>query len=86
MAAGGGPPCRQLLDGPGDALLEIAACPELLVAVPDAVVLQLLAYHVALRAGQGRRRARKPAAKSVEPRRVTGSLLDPRLVPRPGPA
>jgi glutamine---fructose-6-phosphate transaminase (isomerizing) len=43
---------RQLLDGPGDALLEIPACPELWSPFLTVVPLQLLAYHVALRAGR----------------------------------
>ncbi len=52
VAAGGDPALRQLLDGPGDALLEIAPCPELWTPFLTVIPLQLLAYHVALRAGR----------------------------------
>ena len=52
VAAGGDPALRQLLDGPGDALLEIPPCPELWSPFLTVIPLQLLAYHVALRAGR----------------------------------
>jgi glutamine---fructose-6-phosphate transaminase (isomerizing) len=43
---------RLLLDGPGDAILEIPPCPELWSPFLTVIPLQLLAYHVALRAGR----------------------------------
>jgi glucosamine--fructose-6-phosphate aminotransferase (isomerizing) len=52
VAAAGDPSLAQLLDGPGDALLEIPACPELWSPFLTVIPLQLLAYHVALRAGR----------------------------------
>jgi glucosamine--fructose-6-phosphate aminotransferase (isomerizing) len=52
VAATGDPTLAQLLDGPGDALLEIPACSELWSPFLTVIPLQLLAYHVALRAGR----------------------------------
>jgi glucosamine--fructose-6-phosphate aminotransferase (isomerizing) len=52
VAAAGDPSLAQLLDGPGDALLEIPACPELWSPFLTVIPLQLLAYHVARRAGR----------------------------------
>jgi glucosamine--fructose-6-phosphate aminotransferase (isomerizing) len=43
---------RSLLDGPGDALVEVPECPELWSPFLTVLPLQLLAYHVALRAGR----------------------------------
>jgi glucosamine--fructose-6-phosphate aminotransferase (isomerizing) len=43
---------RALLDGPGDRLLEVPACPEPWSPFVAVVPLQLLAYHVAVRAGR----------------------------------
>jgi glucosamine--fructose-6-phosphate aminotransferase (isomerizing) len=43
---------RALVDSPRDALLEIPACPELWSPFLTVIPLQLLAYHVALRAGR----------------------------------
>ena len=44
----------------GDALLEIPPCPELLSPFLTVIPLQLLAYHIALRAGMRRRPAPQP--------------------------
>jgi glucosamine--fructose-6-phosphate aminotransferase (isomerizing) len=52
VAATGDPTLAQLLDGPGDALLEIPPCSELWSPFLTVIPLQLLAYHVALRAGR----------------------------------
>jgi glucosamine--fructose-6-phosphate aminotransferase (isomerizing) len=52
VAAAGDGTLRQLLDGPGDAILDIPACPELWSPFLAIIPLQLLAYHVALRAGR----------------------------------
>jgi glucosamine--fructose-6-phosphate aminotransferase (isomerizing) len=52
IASAGDHALRQLLDGPHDALLEIPACPELWSPFLAVIPLQLLAYHVALRAGR----------------------------------
>ena len=52
VAAVGDGILRQLLDGRGDAVLEIPACPELWSPFLAIIPLQLLAYHVALRAGR----------------------------------
>jgi glucosamine--fructose-6-phosphate aminotransferase (isomerizing) len=43
---------RQMLDGRDDALVEIPSCPELWSPFLTVIPLQLLAYHVALRAGR----------------------------------
>ncbi len=43
---------RALVDSPRDALLEVPACPELWSPFLSVIPLQLLAYHVALRAGR----------------------------------
>jgi glucosamine--fructose-6-phosphate aminotransferase (isomerizing) len=52
IATAGDGTLRAMLDGPGDALLEIPAGPELWSPFLTVVPLQLLAYHVALRAGR----------------------------------
>jgi glucosamine--fructose-6-phosphate aminotransferase (isomerizing) len=52
VASAGDATLRALLDGPGDALLEIPPCPELWSPFLTVIPLQLLAYHVALRAGR----------------------------------
>ena len=52
VATAGHGALRELLDGPEDALLEIPACPELWSPFLTVIPLQLLAYHVALRAGR----------------------------------
>jgi glucosamine--fructose-6-phosphate aminotransferase (isomerizing) len=52
VASAGDDSLRQMLDGPGDALLEIPRCPELWSPFLTVIPLQLLAYHVALRAGR----------------------------------
>jgi len=52
VAAGGDVALKDLLDGPGDSLLEIPSCPELWSPFLAVIPLQLLAYHVALRAGR----------------------------------
>jgi glucosamine--fructose-6-phosphate aminotransferase (isomerizing) len=52
VATDGDGALRQLLDGPGDALIEIPPCPELWSPFLAVIPLQLLAYHVALRAGR----------------------------------
>jgi len=52
VATGGDSALRHLLDGPGDTLLEIPTCPELWSPFLTVIPLQLLAYHVALRAGR----------------------------------
>jgi glucosamine--fructose-6-phosphate aminotransferase (isomerizing) len=52
IASAGDHALRQMLDGPGDALLEIPPCPELWSPFLTVIPLQLLAYHVALRAGR----------------------------------
>jgi glucosamine--fructose-6-phosphate aminotransferase (isomerizing) len=52
VASAGDGALRQMLDGPGDSLLEIPACPELWSPFLTVIPLQLLAYHVALRAGR----------------------------------
>ena len=52
VATAGDAALRQMLDGPGDALLEIPALPELWSPFLTVLPLQLLAYHVALRAGR----------------------------------
>jgi glucosamine--fructose-6-phosphate aminotransferase (isomerizing) len=52
VAAVGDGILHQLLDGRGDAVLEIPACPELWSPFLAIIPLQLLAYHVALRAGR----------------------------------
>ena len=43
---------RSLLDGPGDAFIEVPKSPELWSPFLTVIPLQLLAYHVALRAGR----------------------------------
>jgi glucosamine--fructose-6-phosphate aminotransferase (isomerizing) len=52
VAPAGDPAVQALLGDPGDALLEIPACPELWSPFLTVIPLQLLAYHVALRAGR----------------------------------
>jgi glucosamine--fructose-6-phosphate aminotransferase (isomerizing) len=52
VASSGDSALRQLLDGPRDALLEVPSCPELWSPFLTVIPLQLLAYHVALRAGR----------------------------------
>jgi len=52
VATAGDGALREMLDGPGDALLEIPPCPELWSPFLTVVPLQLIAYHVALRAGR----------------------------------
>jgi glucosamine--fructose-6-phosphate aminotransferase (isomerizing) len=52
VAAAGDPALAQILDGPGDALLAIPSCPEIWSPFLTVIPLQLLAYHVALRAGR----------------------------------
>ncbi len=52
VAASGNGGLRSLLDGPGDVVLEIPPCPALWSPFLTVLPLQLLAYHVALRAGR----------------------------------
>jgi glucosamine--fructose-6-phosphate aminotransferase (isomerizing) len=52
VASAGDQAMRALLSDPGDALLEVPACPELWSPFLTVIPLQLLAYHVALRAGR----------------------------------
>jgi glucosamine 6-phosphate synthetase-like amidotransferase/phosphosugar isomerase protein len=52
VASSGDDALRRLLDGPGDALIEIPSCPELWSPFLAVIPLQLLAYHTALRAGR----------------------------------
>jgi glucosamine--fructose-6-phosphate aminotransferase (isomerizing) len=52
VAAAGDRALRDLLDGPGDAVIEIPSCPELWSPFLTVLPLQLLAYHVARRAGR----------------------------------
>jgi len=52
VAPSGNGELRALLDGPGDAILEIPSCPALWSPFITVLPLQLLAYHVALRAGR----------------------------------
>jgi glucosamine--fructose-6-phosphate aminotransferase (isomerizing) len=52
VAPAGDPSLREMLALPGDALLEIPAVPELWSPFLTVLPLQLLAYHVALRAGR----------------------------------
>jgi glucosamine--fructose-6-phosphate aminotransferase (isomerizing) len=52
IATAGDGALRQMLDGPGDALVEIPACADLWSPFLTVIPLQLLAYHVALRAGR----------------------------------
>jgi glucosamine--fructose-6-phosphate aminotransferase (isomerizing) len=52
VAASGDAELGSLLDGPGDAMLEIPECPPLWSPFVTILPLQLLAYHVALRAGR----------------------------------
>jgi glucosamine--fructose-6-phosphate aminotransferase (isomerizing) len=52
VTASGGGELDALLDGPGDAILEIPGCPPLWSPFVTVLPLQLLAYHVALRAGR----------------------------------
>jgi len=52
IAASGNGELRALLDGPGDVVLEIPPCPALWSPFLTVLPLQLLAYHVALRAGR----------------------------------
>jgi glucosamine--fructose-6-phosphate aminotransferase (isomerizing) len=52
VAAKGDRELPALLDGPGDALLEVPECEELWSPFLTVLPLQLLAYHVALRAGR----------------------------------
>ena len=52
VASSGDSELRSLLDGPGDAVLEVPECPELWSPFLTVLPLQLLAYHVALRAGR----------------------------------
>jgi glucosamine--fructose-6-phosphate aminotransferase (isomerizing) len=52
IATAGDGALRQMLDGPGDALVEIPACADLWSPFLTVIPLQLLAYHVARRAGR----------------------------------
>jgi glutamine---fructose-6-phosphate transaminase (isomerizing) len=52
VAAAGDSTLRHLLDGEGDAVLEIPPCPELWSPFLTVIPLQMLAYHVAVRAGR----------------------------------
>jgi glucosamine--fructose-6-phosphate aminotransferase (isomerizing) len=52
VAASGNGELRTLLDGPGDVVLEIPSCSPLWSPFLTVLPLQLLAYHVALRAGR----------------------------------
>jgi glucosamine--fructose-6-phosphate aminotransferase (isomerizing) len=52
VAAGGDSALSALLDGPGDAVLRVPECEELWSPFLTVLPLQLLAYHVALRAGR----------------------------------
>jgi len=52
IASSGDTVLASLLDGPGDALLEIPATPELWSPFLTVLPLQMLAYHVAVRAGR----------------------------------
>jgi glucosamine--fructose-6-phosphate aminotransferase (isomerizing) len=52
VASSGEAALRSLLDGAGDAILEIPPCPELWSPFLTVLPLQLLAYHVAVRAGR----------------------------------
>jgi glucosamine--fructose-6-phosphate aminotransferase (isomerizing) len=52
VASAGDEALRSLLDGPGDSLIEAPACPELWSPFLTVLPLQLLAYHVAVRAGR----------------------------------
>jgi glucosamine--fructose-6-phosphate aminotransferase (isomerizing) len=52
VAPSGNGELRGLLDGPADAILEIPPCPALWSPFITVLPLQLLAYHVALRAGR----------------------------------
>jgi glucosamine--fructose-6-phosphate aminotransferase (isomerizing) len=52
VAAAGDAALRELLDGPEDAILEVPSCPELWSPFLAVIPLQLLAYHVGLRAGR----------------------------------
>ncbi len=52
VATAGDQTLRSLLDGPGDCLLEIPRAPELWSPFLTVLPLQLLAYHVAVRAGR----------------------------------
>jgi glutamine---fructose-6-phosphate transaminase (isomerizing) len=52
VATAGDRGLREMLDGPGDALVEIPPCGELWSPFLTVIPLQLLAYHVALRAGR----------------------------------
>jgi glucosamine--fructose-6-phosphate aminotransferase (isomerizing) len=52
VAPAGDPALREMLAPPGDALLEIPPVPELWSPFLTVLPLQLLAYHVALRAGR----------------------------------
>jgi glucosamine--fructose-6-phosphate aminotransferase (isomerizing) len=52
VATAGDAALREMLDGPTDALLEIPPCDELWSPFLTVIPLQLLAYHVALRAGR----------------------------------
>jgi glucosamine--fructose-6-phosphate aminotransferase (isomerizing) len=52
VGSGGDEGLRSLLDGPGDTLLEIPRGPEIWSPFLTVIPLQLLAYHVAVRAGR----------------------------------
>jgi len=52
IASEGDVALRQVLDGPSDTLVEVPACPEIWSPFLTVLPLQLLAYHVALRAGR----------------------------------
>jgi glucosamine--fructose-6-phosphate aminotransferase (isomerizing) len=52
VASAGDQALAGLLDGSGDALVSIPACPELWSPFLTVIPLQLIAYHVALRAGR----------------------------------
>ncbi len=52
VASSGSGELTSLLDGPGDVILTVPPCPELWSPFLTVLPLQLLAYHVALRAGR----------------------------------
>jgi glucosamine--fructose-6-phosphate aminotransferase (isomerizing) len=52
VASSGKGELESLLDGPGDVILTVPPCPELWSPFLTVLPLQMLAYHVALRAGR----------------------------------
>ncbi len=60
VATAGDAALRSLADGPGDCVIDLPPSPELLIPLLTVIPLQLLAYHVAVRAGPRRRPAPKP--------------------------